>query len=144
MTFRGSYDYAIDDRGRVPLPPRYRDAFREGVILVQGREGCVEVYTVRDYEEEAKLYTSEAASKLSGRRLRRGFFARSWDGDLDRQGRLLVPRPFRQWADVDGQVVMAGRGECLEIWSGERWQAELEAVSNEDYEDELESGEPAV
>ena len=49
MTFRGSYDYAIDDRGRVPLPPRYRDAFREGVILVQGREGCVAVYTVRDY-----------------------------------------------------------------------------------------------
>lgn len=143
MTFRGCYDYAIDDRGRVPLPPRYRDAFRDGVVLVQGREGCVEVYTIQDYEKEAQFYTSKAASELHGRRLRRGFFARSWDGELDRQGRLLIPQPLRQWADLNGQVVISGRGECLEIWNAARWAAELEAVTNH-YEEALESVEPGT
>jgi MraZ protein len=131
MTFHGTYEYAIDDRGRVPLPPRYRDDFRDGVVLVQGRERCVEVYTIKDYEEEARLYTSEASSTLRGRRLRRGFFARSYDGELDRQGRLLVPQPLRQAAALNGQVVICGRGECLEIWSAEQWAAEMEAVNSE-------------
>jgi MraZ protein len=141
MTFHGTFDYAIDDRGRVPLPPRYRGEFRAGVVLVQGREGCVEVYTISDYEEQARLYTSEAANTLRGRRLRRGFFARSYDSELDKQGRVLVPQPLRQTAELNAQVVICGRGECLEIWGAEQWAREIEAV-NDEYDDTLESMEP--
>lgn len=138
MVFRGTYEYAIDGRGRLPIPARYRDAFVDGVILVQGPEGCVEVYTPSGYEAWANFLTKERPNRQRGRRLRRGFFGRSMDADLDRQGRLLVPPLLRQHAGLSGTVLMVGRNECLEIWNPERWQAE-EALVDEAYEAALET-----
>lgn len=125
MFFRGTYEHTVDDRGRVALPARYRHLFSDGVVMVQGAEGCVEVYAVREYEEMAKVVASEPPTAARGRRLRRAFFSRSWDGELDRQGRLLIPPPLRQWAQVNGAVVISGRHECLEIWNRERWEVEM-------------------
>lgn len=138
MAFRGTYEHIIDDRGRVAVPARYRDLFRTGVVLAQGPDGCVEVYTVEDYERVSEFVVSEPPHRRRGRRLRRGFFSRSWDAELDRQGRILIPVPLRQWAGLTGAVVINGRRECLEIWNAERWQAELAAIDQE-YQAELES-----
>jgi MraZ protein len=138
MVFRGTYEYAIDGRGRLPIPARYRDAFADGVILVQGPEGCVEVYTPSGYEAWANFLTKERPNRQRGRRLRRGFFGRSMDAELDRQGRLLVPPLLRQHAGLSGTVLMVGRNECLEIWNRDRWEAE-EALVDEAYEAALET-----
>jgi len=133
MFFRGTYEHTVDDRGRVAPPARYRHLFSEGVVMVQGAEGCVEVYTVREYEEMAKVVASEPPTTAHGRRLRRGFFSRAWDGELDRQGRVLVPAALREWAGLDGAVVISGRHECLEVWNRERWEAEMaRAVAGEE------------
>lgn len=138
MAFRGTYEHTVDDRGRVAVPARYRHLFSEGVVLVLSPEGCVEVYTSDGYETMAALVTAEPATHLKGRRLRRGFFARSWDADLDRQGRILVPAPLREAAGLNGTVIISGRRECLEIWNRQRWQQEITQVS-EVYGPELES-----
>ena len=117
MAFRGTYEYNVDDRGRVAIPARYRHLFGDGVVLVQSPEGCIEIYTVQGYDEMAQLVTSEPATHLKGRRLRRGFFSRSWDSELDKQGRILIPPPLRDSANLDGGVVISGRRECLEVWN---------------------------
>jgi MraZ protein len=140
MEFRGTYEYAIDGRGRVPIPARYRDAFVEGIVLVQSPDGCIDVYTPSGYNEWASFLTQEKPNRQRGRRLRRGFFGRSIDADLDRQGRVLVAPFLRQHADLSGSVLMVGRGECLEIWNPKRWEAE-EALIDEEYEAALESME---
>lgn len=138
MTFRGYYEHVIDDRGRVAIPARYRDLFKTGVVLAQGPDGCVEMYTPEGYEQVSEFVVSEPAHRHRGRRLRRGFFSRSWDGELDRQGRVLIPAPLRQWGDLSGPVIINGRRECLEIWNADRWQAEMDAI-NQEYKEELES-----
>jgi len=138
MVFRGTFEYAIDGRGRLPIPVRYRDAFADGVILVQGLEGCVEVYTPSGYDAWASFLTKEKPNRQRGRRLRRRFFGGSMDAELDRQGRLLVPPLLRQHAGLSGTVLMIGRDECLEIWSPDRWEAE-HALADEAYETALES-----
>lgn len=131
MAFRGTYEYTIDDRGRVPLPARYREAFAAGVVLVEAEDGCVELYTATGYEEEAAFLTSQRAHRKKSRRLRRGFFARSMDADMDRQGRVLLPPRFRQHGDLNGAVIVVGRGECLEVWNPARWEAERALVDQE-------------
>lgn len=138
ITFRGTYEHVMDDRGRVAIPARYRDAFRDGAVLVQSPEGCVEIYTVEGYENVSQFVVSEPAHRERGRRLRRGFFARSWDGELDRQGRILIPAPLRQAADLAGPVIISGRRECLEVWQPARWQQEMERISAS-YHEELEN-----
>lgn len=138
MAFRGTYEHTVDDRGRVAVPARYRGEFVQGVVLTLSPEGCVEAYTPEGFDEMAEIVTAKSPTRLKGRRLRRGFFARSWDAELDRQGRILIPAPLRDAAQLNGSVVINGRRECLEIWNRERWQEELEQVEAA-YAAELES-----
>lgn len=124
MAFRGIYEHTLDDRGRVALPARYRQDFLAGAILTLGPEGCVEVYTPEGFQHMSDEFAAAPATTLRGRRVRRAFDAQSYDAELDRQGRILVPQRFRQIAALNGAVTIVGRRECLEIWNPERWAAE--------------------
>ncbi len=140
MAFRGTFDHSLDDRGRLAVPARYRDAFTAGGVLAPSPDGCLELYPVEEFENTANQLTAAGANLQRGRRLRRGLYARSWEVDLDRQGRILIPQPLREGANLAGSVVLAGRRECLEIWSRERWQQELGIVERE-YATNLEAQE---
>lgn len=129
MAFRGTYHHTVDDKGRVAIPARYRHEFAEGIVLTLQPEGCVEVYPTRTFEEVSSLFTEEPATHLKGRRMRRGFFPRSEDAQLDRQGRILLPAEYRREADLNGAVVIIGRRECLEIWNPQRWEQEQREVA---------------
>jgi len=140
--FLGTYEYSMDERGRVPLPPRYRDSFLHGMVLSEGSpDPCLRVYTQETYDAQAALYTSEPPIRRRGRLIRRGFFSRSFPAELDRQGRVLVPPPLRRYAGLEGNVVLTGEGEWLEIWNPERLKAAMKDV-DEHYEETLESVEP--
>ena len=129
MAFRGTYEHTVDDRGRVAIPARYRHEFAEGVRLTLGPEGCIEVFTPSGFAEMSNLVAAEPATTQPGRRSRRLFDAQSRDIELDRQGRILIPAKFREEAALEGPVVIAGRRECLEIWSPQRWQRELQKAT---------------
>lgn len=128
MSFRGTYEHTLDDRGRVALPARYRQEFIQGAVLTLGPEGCIEVYTPPGYREMSDRVAAEPATTLRGRRDRRRFDAQCFDAELDRQGRILVPPRFRQEARLNGAVTIIGRRECLEIWNPEAWEAERAAA----------------
>jgi transcriptional regulator MraZ len=124
MLFLGKHDYSMDERGRVPMPPRYREAFLQGLILTQGSpDPCIRAYPVTGFEQQAALYMSEPATTRNGRIRRRAFFSNAYPAELDRQGRVLVPQPLRDWAGLNNHIVVAGAGEWLEIWSTEAFDA---------------------
>jgi MraZ protein len=125
MAFRGTFEHTLDDRGRVAIPARYRHLFSEGIILVQGEDGCVEVYNPQDYEVSSEAYTTDPVTSKHGRHLRRSRYAPAFDAEFDRQGRVLVPPFLRQWGALNGTVIICGRGDCLEIWNPERWAQEM-------------------
>ena len=126
--FRGTFEHSLDDRGRVAVPARYRHTFVDGGVLTPGADGCLELYPVQAFEDTAQDFTADGANMPRGRRVRRGLYARSFDVELDKQGRILVPQALREAAALSGSVVLAGRRECLEIWAQERWQAEITQV----------------
>ena len=122
--FSGIFDLTLDDRGRVAVPARYRHLFERGAMLVQGLDGQVELWTVEGYKTGSLEFTEESMTTPEGRRLRRMRYAPAWDVELDRQGRVLIPPKLRQKNALDGAVIVCGRGECLEVWSSQRWEAE--------------------
>ena len=131
MLFVGTFEYAMDDRGRVPLPPKYRDAFRAGVMLVQGSpDPCLRVYTIDQFNAESAHYTGLPAMQRKGRDLRRIWFTQAQEVQLDQQSRVLVPGPQREYAQLQGKVVISGCGDWLEIWSPGLLQAELDRISS--------------
>lgn len=130
--FLGRYDYAMDERGRVPLPPRYRDAFLKGAVLNQGPDPCLRLFTPESFEQQAELYTRELATERKGREMRQSFFANCFSVELDRQGRILIPQPLRTYASLDASVLVSGAGEWLEIWHPDRFQQRMAAVAAAD------------
>jgi MraZ protein len=126
MAFRGIFEHTLDDKGRVAIPARYRQEFALGAVLTLGDAGSIEVYTPAGFTEMSDRVAAEPATTRLGRRSRRRFDAQSFDTELDRQGRILIPAKFRETAGVNGAVIIAGRRECLEIWNPERWERELE------------------
>ena len=109
------------------LPARYRREFSDRIILTMSADGCIEVYTQEGFDEVANHVAVDPPTTPEGRRARRAFYSESFDTELDRQGRILIPPSLRRSAAVDGTVIIAGRKECLEIWNPRR----LEDVSGE-------------
>ncbi len=132
MLFLGTFDYAMDERGRLPLPPRYREAFRDGIVLSQGSpDKCLRVYTEAAFTALASEYTAESPLHRVGRDLRAVFFSRSVHAELDKQNRILIPGPLREYAGLSAKVLVVGAGEYLEIWSPASYETEMARVDSQ-------------
>ena len=130
--FLGRYEYAMNERGRVPVPPRYRDLFLRGAVLNQGPDHCLRLFTAESFEQQAALYTNEPAIERRGRVTRHGFFANCFSVEPDRQGRILIPALLREYAALDGGVIVAGAGEWLEIWSPSSFATEMDEANRQE------------
>jgi MraZ protein len=127
MQFRGTVEHTLDDRGRVAIPAKWRAGFPgNAAVITPAPEGCLQVLPETAFQDLSKEYASSPATTIEGRRARRSFDAQAFDAELDRQGRLLIPSQLRVFAALDGNVIVAGNREILEIWNPERWRVELE------------------
>lgn len=132
MYFYGTFEHAMDDRGRVAIPAVYRRAFSEGGVVRPSVEGCVELYSPDAFQTEVERRLSgddESTRTLTARRTRRGFLAEAFPVELDRQGRILLPQPVRAAAGLDSRAVIVGCGDYLELWDQTRWTEEKAALA---------------
>src|SRR4051812_658386 len=122
----GEYEHTIDDKNRLTLPAKFRQAFAEGIVLGRGLEACIEAYTVHDWHEriEGRLATLDPLSR-EARAMRRFTFAGANDDQLDKQGRVTVPPALLRHAGLEREVVVAGVHDHLEIWDRTAWRAQL-------------------
>ena len=128
--FYGEFDYKIDEKGRVPLPPKFRNALKDGVVLTPGAEKCITVYTVPEWRKLSTTLTNSPISRSKMRKLSRALFATAFSTRLDNQGRVAIPAPLREHAEIVDEVVVAGSNTYLEIWNKVHWEEEKE-VSQE-------------
>jgi MraZ protein len=127
--FIGTYEHTIDEKSRLTLPARFREALGDGVVLARGLDGNVAVYPRETWKMtvEARISALDPLSR-EARELRRFFFSGAADADLDRQGRILVPAALTRHAGLERDVVVAGNYDHLELWSRTAWEQHLHAV----------------
>ena len=128
--FFGGFEYRIDEKGRVPIPPRFRRELKEGVVLTPGIEQCITAYPLSEWKKLAATLTTGSVTRSKLRRLNRAIFATAFSLNMDGQGRIALPIPLRQSAGIEEEVVIAGANNYLELWNKEQWEAE-KAISQE-------------
>ena len=128
--FFGEFEYKVDEKGRVPIPPRFRSQLKEGVVLTPGIEKCVDVYSLSEWKKLADTLTTGSITRSKLRRLNRAIFATAFRLNIDGQGRIALPTLLRQYAGIVGEVVIAGVNNRLELWNKEQWESE-KAISQE-------------
>ena len=125
----GSYDHTIDDKNRLTLPAKFRQAFAGGVFVTRGLDGCLFAYRREDWGRlvESRLSTLDPLSPET-RRLERFFYAGASESELDKQGRVMIPAQLIEHAKLGREVVVAGVNDRLEIWDRAAWRKELAEV----------------
>ena len=125
----GEYEHTLDDKNRLTLPARFRQAFAEGIVVTRGIDGCLHAYTRDDWASlvRGSLATLNPLSK-EGRRMQRFFFSGAAEAELDKQGRLMLPGALLSHAKLGRDVVVAGVHDHLEIWDRAAWRKELAEV----------------
>jgi MraZ protein len=125
----GAHEHTIDDKNRLTLPAKFRQAFADGVVVTRGLDGCLYAYRRPDW---ARLVESRLAEvdplRAEGRRLERFFYSGATETELDKQGRVMIPRELIDHAKLGREVVVAGVNDRLEIWDRAAWRKELAEV----------------
>lgn len=129
--FRGCYEHTIDDKGRLSIPAKLRealDASFSAPLFLTRKDDCLVAYPADEWRAlEAKVNALPSFEpKLVA--FRRFFVAPAQECPLDKAGRILVPPHLRAFAALERDVVLAGMGNHLEIWSKERHEAAMQAA----------------
>ncbi|MBN1483513.1 MAG: division/cell wall cluster transcriptional repressor MraZ [Chloroflexia bacterium] len=122
--FLGEYRHTIDAKGRLAVPARFRSNLEEGLVVTRGLDPCLHIYSQAEWFPLAERLSGLPLGEPAVRALRRSFFASAYACEMDKQGRVLIPAPLREYAGLEGDVVVAGLHNYIELWSVPRWEGE--------------------
>ena len=130
--FLGEYQHTIDAKGRLAVPAKFRGRLERGAVLVRGIELCLYVFPLETWEAKARELDDANLDPRQRRMIERRFFGTAQECELDAQGRIVVPAPFRRYAELAGETTVLGARHRFEIWSTARWEAYQVEMANED------------
>ena len=132
--FLGEDTHALDAKGRIVLPSRYRAQLEEGCVLAPGRDGQLEIYRLEVYAKKAQEI-ADAAVNRAGRQFARSAFRMADHQVLDKSGRINLRTEHVDWASLESEVTILGAFDHIELWNPASYAADL---ANDRYRDDEE------
>jgi MraZ protein len=120
--FLGQFEHALDQKGRVILPVKFRESLEAGAFLAASLDGCLAVYEAEEFERVMSDVMEKSKRGPRERQAARAFAANASPASIDRQGRMLIPGHLRAFASLERDVVITGNVNRVEIWDAGRWQ----------------------
>ncbi|NBC96743.1 MAG: division/cell wall cluster transcriptional repressor MraZ [Deinococcus-Thermus bacterium] len=130
----GEYQYAVDDKGRVVVPPAFREFVEDGMVVTRGMEGCLYVFPLASWRRIEARLEELPLTDPDARAFVRFFYSGAAKAKLDGAGRITLPATLRSFAQVDpehGSVIVAGAPNRLELWNESRWSEVLAEVQEQ-------------
>jgi MraZ protein len=136
-SFKGTYRFSVDAKGRVNIPSKLRkslsDDIKDFFVITRGFDKCVYVYPL---DEWAK--TEGALNKLSDynsddRLFSRMIYENATDVQLDSQARIVIPVELRQYASIEGEILIVGNRNKIELWNPKVYE-DYKTKQTESYE----------
>jgi MraZ protein len=121
----GTHRPRLDDKGRLVLPAKLREALADGIVLTKGQDRCVVLWPAAEFARHAERLDEASRSSAATRAYLRVLFSSAFDQVPDKQGRISVPAGLREYAALEGDVVVAGNGGTCELWEPDAWDAYL-------------------
>jgi MraZ protein len=121
----GTHDHTIDDKSRLTLPAKFRPTFEGGVVVTRGLDSCLVAFPRDEWARSQSRIADLDTLSGEARSLQRVVYANAVEGDLDKQGRIVIPSALKEYAGIDRDVVVAGVNDHLEIWDRATWRREL-------------------
>jgi len=121
--FLGEYQHALDAKGRIIIPARFREQLGESFVATRGLDNCIFVYPLDEWRTIEEKMRSLPFTRADVRSFMRIFLSGASELELDKQGRTVLPANLRDYAHINKDIIIIGVGTRVEIWSAENWQA---------------------
>lgn len=123
--FLGTHQPRMDDKGRLFLPAKFRDDLAGGLVITRGQERCLYVFPTAEF---ARLYAQLRETPVTmkaARDYQRVLLSGASREVPDKQGRVTVPPPLRDYAGLTRDCVVIGAGSRVEVWDATAWASYL-------------------
>ncbi len=119
--FIGEYRHAIDEKGRIAVPARFRTQLAESAFISRWIDACLAVFPRDAWDALTAKVAVLPVADASARTFSRFIFSSAFELELDRQGRAVVPAGLREWAGLETEAVVVGARDHVELWAPDRW-----------------------
>ena len=129
--FLGEYEHSVDAKGRVAVPAKFRAKLEAGLVITRGFDRCLFVYPMDAWAELSTRIASLSIALPEARQAKRLLFGNAFEPELDKQGRILVPAPLREYARIGETAVVAGMNDYFEIWAADAWKENQDGIADD-------------
>ena len=127
--FRGQYVHTIDDKGRLSIPAKLREALgKDRTLVLTSFEAFITVFPMKTWRNMEARIRSNPTFKRERRDFLRLVYSSAEDVEIDPQGRILIPQALRQRAGITRDVVILGVMDQIEIWDKARWEEKVRSA----------------
>lgn len=133
----GEYQHTLDSKGRVIMPAKLREELGDNFVVTKGLDRNLLVFSREQWEKfYEKLSTLPLANKNS-RGFSRLFLAGAIECETDKQGRILITAPLKEYASLEKDVTIIGNGDKVEIWSTKNWNEYMDSIDTDEIAESL-------
>jgi MraZ protein len=131
--FLGQYQHSLDTKGRLTIPSRFRELLiSDGAYVTLGFDNNLLLLTEPYFNRMSDRVSRKSLTEPNARLLKRLIFATAERVEVDKAGRILIPEFLRKAASLDGEAVIVGAGDYIEIWEPDRWSSQLAQLQDAD------------
>ncbi len=120
--FLGEHQHALDTKGRLTIPARFREKLGERFVATKGFDNCIFLYPIDEWQIIEGKLRNLPMTRADTRSFVRFFFSGASEMELDKQGRIVLPSSLRDHAEVDKELYIIGVGQRVEIWAAQLWE----------------------
>ena len=132
--FMGEFHHNIDDKARIVMPSKFREELGDTFVITRGLEGCLFVYSKDEWKALVEKLKRLPFTKKDARAFLRFFLSGAQECTFDKQGRIAIPMPLVNHADLKKECVVIGVNDRLEVWDSNTYnkyfESKQEDISN--------------
>lgn len=125
LGFFGRYEHSLDLKGRIILPARFRAQFDTSAYITRHLEGCLALWTPAEFEKQTAEMLARQERSAEDRNNVRIWAGTSAAVEIDRQGRVAVPKSLQDFAGLDRAALIMGALDRIELWNPTLWDVEV-------------------
>ncbi len=123
--FFGRYEHSLDAKGRITLPARFRASFDTQAFVSQHNDRCLALWTPEEFDKQLAKMEALQNRSAAERNLARVWSSGLAEIEIDRQGRVALPAYLRGFARLEGQVLVNGALDRVELWNPAEYEARV-------------------
>lgn len=126
--FLGEYIHKLDSKNRIMMPSDFRFDLDGKIYLTKGPEKSLVVYTEEEFQKKSAALDKLIYENKKNRAIKRLFFSSTVKINLDKQGRILINKSLKDYAEISDEAMIIGNNTTIEIWDKAIWEEYINEV----------------